>query len=80
MHVLTKPSVRVVNGAAECQSKLSSIIGSQVTNVIGLSLSVMARNLALYIRLVGIDLYRAEKGWYGRKKIGLMSKILPTGQ
>jgi hypothetical protein len=39
----------------------------------------MARNLALYIGLVGIDLYRAEKGWYGRKKIGLMSKILPTG-
>jgi hypothetical protein len=80
MHVLTKRNASVVNGAAECQLKLSSIIGIPVTNVIGLSLFVMARNLALYTGLVGLESYRAEKGWYGRKKIGSMSKILPTAQ
>jgi hypothetical protein len=56
------------------------IIIDQWTNVIGLSLFVMARNPALYIDQVGLESYRAGKGWYGRKKTGSMSKILPTAQ
>ena len=54
--------------------------GIPVKNVIGLSLFAMARNLARSTDLVGFDPYRAEKGWYGKRKIGSMSKILPTAQ
>jgi hypothetical protein len=78
--VPTSQNVRAVFGAAICQSKLSSITGIPATNVIGLSLFVMARNPALYIDQVGLESYRAGKGWYGRKKTGSMSKILPTAQ
>jgi hypothetical protein len=78
--VLTRQNVRVVFGVAICQSKLSSINGIPVKNVIGLSLFAMDRNLAHCTDLVGFDPYRAEKGWYGKRKIGSMSKILPTAQ
>jgi hypothetical protein len=78
--VVTRQNVTVVYGVAICQSKLSSINGIPVKNVIGLSHFVTARNLARFTDLVGFDPYRAEKGWYGRKKTGSMSKILPTAQ
>jgi hypothetical protein len=78
--VLTRQNVRVVFGVAICQSKLSSINGIPVKNVIGLSLFVMALNLACYTGLVGLDPYRAEKEWYGKRKTGSLSKILPTAQ
>jgi hypothetical protein len=78
--VFTRQNVRVVYGVAICQSKLSSINGIPVKNVIGLSHFVMALNLARYTGLVGLESYRAVKGWYGRKKTGSMSKILPTVQ
>jgi hypothetical protein len=66
MPVLTRQNVRVVYGVAICQSKLSSINGIPVKNVIDLSLFVMVQNLARYTDLVGLGWYRAEKGWYGR--------------
>jgi hypothetical protein len=78
--VVTRQNVRVVYGVVICQSKLSSIIGIPVKNVIGLSLFVMALNLARSTGLVGLDPYRAEKEWYGKRKTGSMSKILPTAQ
>jgi hypothetical protein len=80
MPVFTRQNVRAVCGVAICQSKLLSINGIPVKNVIGLNHFVMALNLARYTGLVGLESYRAEKGWYGRKKTGSMSKILPTAQ
>ena len=66
--VLTRQNVRVVFGVAIYQSKLSSINGIPVKNVIVLSLFVMARNLAHCTDLVGFDPHRAEEGWYGKKE------------
>jgi hypothetical protein len=78
--VFTRQNVRVVYGVAICQLKLSSINGIPVKNVIDLSLFVMAQNFAHYTGLVGFESYRAEKGWYGRRKTGLMSRIRSTAQ
>jgi hypothetical protein len=76
MHERMKLGVSAVFGDVGCQLRSSWIIGIRGGFDIDLRPSVMVQN---HVRFIGQDRRercRGEKEWCGRKKIGLMKRLL----